>query len=416
MSTYDVLIVGGGMGGSALAGYLAKSGLSVLVLEKKTDFSDRVRGEWMGQWGVVELKRLGLYGRFMSAGGHHTKRSINYDELRSLGQAEARPTQFLGMHADAQGPLCLEHVVMQNETLAWASENGADICRGVTGVKVNAGASPCVQFTHLGETHSANCRLVVGADGRSSTVRRQLDIDMQVAPMSHLIAGMLIDDAHGWPEDLQSVGKMGDVNYLIFPQGKGKIRIYVVYAYEGKARFNGADGPSELLAIFAQMPIPNVAAIANATPAGPCRSYPAEDAWVDRPSVEGAVLIGDAAGYNGPIMGQGMSITMRDARMVGDLLLGSQQWDQALFEPYVIERKERLRRLRFITGFATTLNARFGEEDIARRIYAFQQIVRAPEIRKVLTGGWMGPESLPAELFTAQFYEKTFGTLEHMAA
>ena len=58
-----------------------------------------------------------------------------------------------------------------------------------------------------------------------------------------------------------------------------------------------------------------------ATPAGPCATYPGDDTWTDAPFADGVVLIGDAAGYNDPIIGQGLSIAMRDARIVRDLIL-----------------------------------------------------------------------------------------------
>ena len=54
MLDYDVVIAGAGIGGSALATVLARAGRSVLVLEKKTAYRDRVRGEWMAPWGVAE--------------------------------------------------------------------------------------------------------------------------------------------------------------------------------------------------------------------------------------------------------------------------------------------------------------------------------------------------------------------------
>jgi 2-polyprenyl-6-methoxyphenol hydroxylase-like FAD-dependent oxidoreductase len=67
---YEIVIVGGGVGGSALATALAQAGLAVLVLEKSTVFPDLVRGEWMAPWGVVELRELGLYDQVLAAGGH----------------------------------------------------------------------------------------------------------------------------------------------------------------------------------------------------------------------------------------------------------------------------------------------------------------------------------------------------------
>ena len=48
----DVVIVGGGIAGSALALVLARQGLEVTVLEQQTEYHDRVRGEVLapGAW------------------------------------------------------------------------------------------------------------------------------------------------------------------------------------------------------------------------------------------------------------------------------------------------------------------------------------------------------------------------------
>ena len=50
MGSVDVVIVGGGVGGSSLGAALAGSGLSVALLERTTSFEDRVRGEWIAPW------------------------------------------------------------------------------------------------------------------------------------------------------------------------------------------------------------------------------------------------------------------------------------------------------------------------------------------------------------------------------
>src|SRR5580658_1112553 len=58
---YDLIIVGGGLGGSALAKVMAEKGARVLLLEREQQYRDRVRGEWIAPWGAVEAKELGLY-------------------------------------------------------------------------------------------------------------------------------------------------------------------------------------------------------------------------------------------------------------------------------------------------------------------------------------------------------------------
>ncbi len=70
MSDYDIITVGGGMGGAALAKAMAEKGYRVLVLEREARFKDRVRGEWLAPWGVAEAQALGslrLAGRSVRA-------------------------------------------------------------------------------------------------------------------------------------------------------------------------------------------------------------------------------------------------------------------------------------------------------------------------------------------------------------
>lgn len=410
MSDVDVAIVGGGIGGASLGGVLARAGLRVLILERETEFVDRVRGEWMAPWGVLELQRLGLYERFRAAGGHHLSVHIGYDELVPADVAATRPLPISELLPGAPGPLCLEHVVMQNEALAYAIESGVDVRRGVSDVRVTAGPSPSVAFVDGGEPAKVTARLIVGADGRSSSVRRQLGIAIEEAPIDHLIAGLLVDRAAGWPEDLQAGGKVGDLHYLVFPQGRGQVRLYVDFAASDRGRFTGPGGAERLLAAFAGMScVPHSAAIAGARPAGPCRSYPSQDAWIDAPVVEGAVLIGDAAGYNDPIIGQGLSITLRDARMVAEILLDGDDWSAPAFASYAAERRERLRRLRASAVFATSLNARFTAEDVERRVRAVGRMAEDASLLMPMIAIYIGPEMVDESCFTPEFHEQVFG-------
>ena len=58
----------------------------------------------------------------------------------------------------------------------------------------------------------------------------------------------------------------------------------------------------------------------------------------------GVALIGDAAEHNDPTIGQGCAIAFRDVWLVGELLAESDDWgNEAIFEPYAEERRERMR-------------------------------------------------------------------------
>src|ERR1700754_4464999 len=90
MQSHDLIIVGGGIGGSALAIVMARAGRSVLLLEQSEGYQDRVRGEWIAPWGVDEVKRLGLYDLLRGVGGHHVARHATFDEGRDPVAAEAQ--------------------------------------------------------------------------------------------------------------------------------------------------------------------------------------------------------------------------------------------------------------------------------------------------------------------------------------
>jgi 2-polyprenyl-6-methoxyphenol hydroxylase-like FAD-dependent oxidoreductase len=409
VQTHDVVVVGGGVGGASLGGALARAGLDVLVLERTEHFEDRVRGEWMAPWGVSEAKRLGVYEELMAAGGHHLTRHAGYDELLDPDVVAAEILPIDQLTPDSPGPLCLEHVTMQEVLLEQAARSGAKVLRGVQGVQIEAGSEPSVRFAAGHGEQQLGCRWIVGADGRSSGVRRKLGIELIEDPVDHLIAGLLIEDCAGWPDDLQAMGKVGDIAYLVFPQGGGKARLYADFDLAHRNRFAGPDGAARLLEAFRMSCVPGSQHIADARPIGPCRTYPSQDAWTERPYVGGAVLIGDAAGYNDPIIGQGLSITMRDARWVRDLLTSGEAWQPALFEPYAEERRERIRRLRMCAAFTTNLFARFDDRGLRRREHALEKLEGRPDLAAIRLAAFVGPDALPAELFEESLLAEVFG-------
>jgi 2-polyprenyl-6-methoxyphenol hydroxylase-like FAD-dependent oxidoreductase len=413
----DVAIVGAGIGGSALACALRAAGLGVLLLEREERYVDRVRGEWIAPWGVAEARALGLYETMREAGGHHLARHITFDEVLDPAVARATPIPLDAMRAGVPGPLCIGHPHLCQTLSEEARARGAKLIRGAEKVAVEAGAAPRVRWRDRDGDHEATARLVVGADGRSSSVRRQIGLALESAPAHHLFTGLLVEGAHAWPEDLQAIATEGDLAFLAFPQGRGRVRLYGGYALAQGGRFAGPEGPQRFLDACRLRCLPETEAFASAKPAGPCRSYPNQDTWSARPFVPGVVLIGDAAGYNDPILGQGLSITLRDVRVVCDLLLEHRDWSEATFAPYAEERSERMRRLRFAAAVQSRLDVEFDEAARERRARLYERIAAEPLLAVAVLSSLAGPEVLPAEAFGDEAARRIFGeTIPGIAA
>ena len=408
MSQYDLLIVGGGVGGSALATVMARAGLKVLVLEASEVFEDRVRGEWIAPWGVKEVQILELYDLLIAAGGHHVASHVTYDEGRPAEVSEAEPTP-LGIFATGiSGPLCLGHPHHCQTLIEAAVAQGATVIRGAQVLNVVGGSSPSVVWRDDAGEHTAAGRLLIGADGRASFVRESLGIRLHQDPPHHMFAGLLVDDVKDWNAERQTIGTEGRFNFLTFPQGGGRVRVYGCFPIEERRRFSGPSGPQTFLDAFRTACAPDHVRVAQGKPAGPLLSYFNNDAWTDEPYADGAVLVGDAGGWNDPIIGQGLSITYRDVRIVSDILkLGD--WSYAAFAAYGQERSERMRRLRFAASLTSSLDAEFGPEPAARRKRHHAAAAADMSLRAHALAVMAGPESLPPEVLTPQYRAMVLG-------
>ena len=136
MRSWDVIIVGGGIAGCALATTLARAGLAVAVLERDPEPVDRVRGEFMAPWGVIELKRLGLLDTLMNAGGVFSVRNIPYDENQPGEQAIPFTVRYADLVPDVAGAFCMGHPAMCRVLADKAESAGATILRGIGDIAV----------------------------------------------------------------------------------------------------------------------------------------------------------------------------------------------------------------------------------------------------------------------------------------
>ena len=122
---YDIITVGGGLAGSALAKGMAEHGARVLVLEREAEFRDRVRGEAIMPWGVPDLRALGLYDTVMNAGGHPLTFWDGYQDGSRSGHRNLERTT-----PSREPVLACFHPNLQEAALQAAIDAGAVVRRG----------------------------------------------------------------------------------------------------------------------------------------------------------------------------------------------------------------------------------------------------------------------------------------------
>ena len=237
---YDIVTVGGGLGGAAVAAVMAKAGARVLVVERETRFQDRVRGEFMEPWGVAETRRLGIYDAIRNAANDSPFWQIYLSGMK-LDRRDCVATTPHNLPN-----LAIYHPVLQELVLTEAAKAGAEVRRGAKVREVKPGNPPTVAVESNGLVEELTPRLVVGADGRSSMVRKWCGFATQREPERYYIAGLLFEEMPA-PADTAFGAynpTLGQVGYL-FPQGDGRMRAYDVYPIDADFRLQGESSIDE---------------------------------------------------------------------------------------------------------------------------------------------------------------------------
>ena len=371
------------------------------MVEPTTEYPDVVRGEWLAPWGGAHARAVGLYDDLVAAGGHGVARHIGYDETIEPAAAEAGVVAFGEVIPDLPLPLTLRHPVACQALADAAVAAGATLHRGATDIAL--GADGVVGASVDGRAIELTGRVVIGADGRSSSVRRTVGIELERYESGHFLGGVLVDGLDFLGDDtVQYVATEAGIHALCFPQGDGRARLYIAYGDEDRHRFGGADRGRAYLDAFVMGCWPDSERFPAATLAGPAKAYRSVDTWCARPFTDGVVLVGDAAGHNDPIIGQGLSIAMADVHAVTDALTGTSDWSPGLFDAYGAERLERMRRLRAVAQlYALVIGGQSWARDPAAR-----QARRADGTAEMLTAtSVIGPAVLPDEMYSDAFLE-----------
>lgn len=328
MTKYDAIVVGGGVGGCALADQLARDGHAVLVLERETRFKDRVRGENILPWGVAAARRLGIYETLMNAGARPAPNWVVYSNGHAAPARDLRATTPGG-----NAMLNVYHPNMQEALVVRARAGGATMKRGATviGIDAGSGRAPSVTYELNREWYTATARIVVGADGRASRMRAWGGFEIRRSPDRLTVAGMLVDGSHV-PDGGAYLCMAPGVATFWAPLGNGRARAYVVYpSVDGRRGLSGTHRVKEFFDAVQSVGTPT-SWTETAVSIGPLAEFDGAPRWVPTPARHGVALIGDAAAASDPSWGSGLSLTLLDVEHLANALRGTSDWDAAIVQ------------------------------------------------------------------------------------
>ncbi|TDN63327.1 FAD-dependent monooxygenase [Paraburkholderia sp. BL10I2N1] len=394
---YDIVIAGGGLGGATLGRALATQGIRTLVIEREVVFKDRVRGEGMHPWGVTEACALGIDGLLRDSGAHEVRWWKRY-----LGPVPRDCRDLPETTPAHSGCLDFHHPTMQRKLLDAAEAAGAVVRRGTAVVGVEPGNAPVVQLRSGHGTERVSARLVVGAEGRRSMVRRSAGFILRQDPARLVVAGVL-HEGLGAPDDAVHYFQNPSCGQgaLIFPLGSQRFRSYFVSGVEQRrCPISGSEHIGEFVDACVQTGAPRDW-YAGATLAGPLAAYPGADSWVDHPYRDGVVLIGDAAAASDPSWGCGLSLTLRDVRVLRDCLLGTDDWDAAA-HAYAEQHDTYYGALHRVEDWLTRLLYETGPIADARRAHVLPHLAKEPARAPDISG--LGPDTPSDEAARRRFF------------
>ncbi len=325
----DVLIIGAGPTGLALATSLAQAGVDHVLIDKLEAGQNTSRAAVIHAHTLEALKDLGVADRLCENGLKLTRFSIrDRDRVLMRLSFDQLPSEFSCLLMTPQN--VTEQILAER-----LGELGGKIHRGVTAESLERGKTHVRAWLRDGEASRAiDARYVVGADGMHSIVRESANIGFDGAQYAHsfVLADVKMTWSPGREEVFLFFTEHGPL--VIAPLPNGNFRI--VAAMENAPERPDAAciqeiidryGPTDAQALVAQVDWSSRFRIHHRL----AKSYR-----------RGRLLImGDAAHVHSPAGGQGMNTGLVDATVLGRVLAGVVSGAQS---ERALDAYERLRR------------------------------------------------------------------------
>ena len=336
---WDVIIIGGRAAGASTALLLARAGVRVLVVERARRGSDTVSTHALMRGGVLQLHRWGVLNRVAATGAPPIRR-VTFHYGRDSMPVTLKP------YAGVDALYAPRRTVLDALLAGVAEEAGArfgfglamtDVARDHTGRVVGV-----VVRDHQGATWIERANLVVGADGRTSLVARQVGAPTLVAG-SHTAAYVYgywpaadLDGYHWYYGEGLSAGVIPTNDGLACVFAAGPAAVLAARMRHSRP----LDAARELLARL-DCPLTD---FTSSAPLGPVRFFRGLPARLRRPYGRGWALVGDAGSWKDPLSTYGITDALRDAELLARAVVSGAASEHAMRMAFCRYQAERDRQ------------------------------------------------------------------------
>lgn len=311
----EVLIVGSGVVGSALAAVLSRDGRKVMVIERDLKEPDRIVGEFLQPGGFLALKDLGLED---AVEGIDAQISHGYEINDQENKLSVLIPYPLSENNQVQTGRVFHHgrFIMNLRKAAMAEPNAKFIEGVVLQLLEEDDAVVGVQYRdrETGDIKELRAPLTVVADGLFSKFRKNL-ISSKVSVSSHLV-GFLMKRVPQFKANHAEIILVDSGTFLLYNISSNETRALVVIP--GELPRNIREYLVEK--ICPQLPDYVKEPFLEATQNARLRSMPASFLPSSPVKKRGVLLLGDACNMRHPLTGGGMSVAFNDIKIWRKLL------------------------------------------------------------------------------------------------
>ena len=297
---YDMVVVGAGPAGSTTARFAAKSGASVLILEKDRTVGLPVRCAE----GATEAGLLSVLDEIDPRWVENTVQNVMF-------HAPSGHEVELGFQ---QNGFILNRKLFDYDLAQMAVKEGAALLTKayVSDVLMQDGKAAGVSFSHLGKKRQVEASIVVGADGVESRVGRWAGLkthtkmkDMETC-VQYTARNINLSDKH---LHLYFSSRVAPEGYLwVFPKGDGLANVGLgISGTEAKKKV-----PLDYLNEFMAENFADASLLDSVAGGVPC------DKTLEHITADGLMLVGDAAHQVNPITGGGIVPALIAGKIAGE--------------------------------------------------------------------------------------------------